>query len=194
MNCPHCCSTTTNQLATRTSPGYSTFRCSPCKRTFNKRTGTPFNYLKFQTEIVLLIVLWRLRYNQASSMRTRRDLTFQDVPAYNPFPSYIERLVLHKGMLGYGCDPSRLLVIPSTAPSRTSLQWSSKEFVPTCPYLTESTRLAIWAPTTSHMILNATSTCVHKANLYAAPPMSTLAERCNTCSLKAQCTPSNMGE
>ncbi|GHO48700.1 hypothetical protein KSX_68630 [Ktedonospora formicarum] len=27
-----------------------------------KRTGTPFHYLEFPTDIVLLAVLWRLRY------------------------------------------------------------------------------------------------------------------------------------
>jgi transposase-like protein len=34
----------------------------PCKRTFNERTTTPFNYLEYPTDIVLLVVLWRLRY------------------------------------------------------------------------------------------------------------------------------------
>jgi putative transposase len=34
----------------------------PCRRTFNERTGTPFNFLEYPTDIVLLIVLWRLRY------------------------------------------------------------------------------------------------------------------------------------
>jgi hypothetical protein len=34
----------------------------PCKRTFNERTGTPFNYLEYPTDSVLLVVLWRLRY------------------------------------------------------------------------------------------------------------------------------------
>src|SRR5688572_13568304 len=38
------------------------FRCRTCSRTFNERTGTPFNFLEFPSDIVLLIVLWRLRY------------------------------------------------------------------------------------------------------------------------------------
>lgn len=33
-----------------------------CQRTFNQRTGTPFNYLEVPTYIVFLVVLWRLRY------------------------------------------------------------------------------------------------------------------------------------
>ena len=34
----------------------------PCKRTCNECTGTPFNFLDYPTDIVLLVVLWRLRY------------------------------------------------------------------------------------------------------------------------------------
>jgi hypothetical protein len=46
----------------KTSLGYRTFCCSTCKQTFNERTGTAFNYLEYPTDIVLLVVLWRLRY------------------------------------------------------------------------------------------------------------------------------------
>ncbi len=62
MNCPHCSSCATTQLAGNTSLGYPTFRCSQCKRKFNERTGTLFNQLQFPTDVVLLVVLWRLRY------------------------------------------------------------------------------------------------------------------------------------
>jgi putative transposase len=62
MKCPHCGSPATTQLAGKTSLGYPTFRCRDCSRRFNERTGTPFNNLQFPTDIVLLVVLWRLRY------------------------------------------------------------------------------------------------------------------------------------
>lgn len=62
MNCPHCSSLTAIQLSRVTSLGYKCFRCSTCKRTFNERTNTVFNYLQFPTDIVLLVVMWRLRY------------------------------------------------------------------------------------------------------------------------------------
>lgn len=39
-----------------------TFRCPACKQTFNERTGTPFNCLEYPTDIVLLVVFYRLRY------------------------------------------------------------------------------------------------------------------------------------
>jgi putative transposase len=62
MNCPHCTSAATKEQTKKTSLGYRTFRCIECKRPFNERTGTPFNFLEYPTDIVLLVVLWRLRY------------------------------------------------------------------------------------------------------------------------------------
>src|SRR2546423_2428457 len=62
MDCPHCTSTATKQRTKKTALGYRTFRCSACRGTFNERSGTPFNFLEFPTDIVLLVVLWRLRY------------------------------------------------------------------------------------------------------------------------------------
>jgi len=62
MNCPYCASTVTKGRTKKTSLGYRTFCCSACKRTFNERTGTVFNYLEYPTDIVLLVVLCRLRY------------------------------------------------------------------------------------------------------------------------------------
>ena len=62
MACPNCTSTTTSERPTRTQLGYRTFRCLMCRRTFNERTGPPFNYLTFPSDIVLQVVLWRLRY------------------------------------------------------------------------------------------------------------------------------------
>ncbi len=62
MLCPHCAVTATVELPGRTALGYRTFRCSGCRRIFNERTGTPFNQVQAPTDIVLLVVLWRLRY------------------------------------------------------------------------------------------------------------------------------------
>lgn len=62
MTCPYCASTATKQLASKTSLGYPTFRCRDCSHRFNERTGIPYNHLQFPTDIVMLVVLWRLRY------------------------------------------------------------------------------------------------------------------------------------
>ena len=50
MNCPHCRSLVTTQLANKTSLGYRIFLCSECGRKFNERTGTAYNHLQFAIE------------------------------------------------------------------------------------------------------------------------------------------------
>ena len=62
MNCPYCAESTTKKRAKQTELGYATFFCSACQRTFNERTGTPFTSLEVPTDVVFLVVLWRLRY------------------------------------------------------------------------------------------------------------------------------------
>src|SRR5262245_34869401 len=62
MRCPHCEATDTVERTERTELGYRRFRCRTCKREFNERTGTRFNYLQYPTDIVCLVVLWRVRY------------------------------------------------------------------------------------------------------------------------------------
>jgi len=62
MACPHCLSKSVSKRKIRTSLGYRTFYCRDCDRRFNERSGTPFNDLQFPNDIVLMAVLWRLRY------------------------------------------------------------------------------------------------------------------------------------
>jgi len=61
MRCSHCSSTTTTERPDRTAHGCRRFRCRACGRQFNERTGTTLNRLQLPTDIVFLIVLWRLR-------------------------------------------------------------------------------------------------------------------------------------
>ena len=62
MPCPQCAAAETVEQSRRTTLGYRTFRCGHCQRIFNERTGTPYNHLQYPTDLVLLVVLWRLRY------------------------------------------------------------------------------------------------------------------------------------
>jgi putative transposase len=62
MTCPHCKSTATTERPDRTVLGYRRFRCRACRRGFNERTGTLFNYLEYPTDVVCLVVFWRFRY------------------------------------------------------------------------------------------------------------------------------------
>jgi len=62
MRCPHCESSDTGERRERTELGYRRFRCRGCRREFNERTGTRFNHLQYPTDVVCLVVLWRVRY------------------------------------------------------------------------------------------------------------------------------------
>src|SRR5258708_709803 len=62
MKCPHCQSANTREYQKKTSLGYRIFRCQGCGSMFNERTGTPFNDVHCPTDIVMLVVLWRIRY------------------------------------------------------------------------------------------------------------------------------------
>ena len=57
MPSPHCSSTQTIERTKRTQLGSRTFCCHTCTHTFNERICTPFNYLEYPTDIVLLVVL-----------------------------------------------------------------------------------------------------------------------------------------
>ncbi len=80
MGCPYCQGDATQQLERTTALGYRLYRYRPCRRTFNERTGTPFNNLQVPTDIALLVVLWRLRYKLSlrdlSEMFLARGFTF----------------------------------------------------------------------------------------------------------------------
>jgi putative transposase len=62
MTCPYCQSRPTRKLSVATDLGYSRFQCRSCRRTFNERTGTPFNFLEMPTDIVFQVVLFRLLF------------------------------------------------------------------------------------------------------------------------------------
>jgi len=80
MPCPQCQSSRTQEQIRWTSLGYRTFRCAACGRRFNERSGTPFNGLSVPTDVVFLVVLWRLRYplslRHLAEMFLERGFTF----------------------------------------------------------------------------------------------------------------------
>jgi transposase-like protein len=63
MQCPHCHSENTRvRLNQTTSLGYPLHFCRSCQRSFNERTGTPFNHLEVPTDIVFQVLYCRLRF------------------------------------------------------------------------------------------------------------------------------------
>ena len=62
MDCPHCNSASTRQSQRTTGLGYHKHYCRECNREFNERTGTPFNYIEYSTEIVMMAVFYYYRF------------------------------------------------------------------------------------------------------------------------------------
>ncbi len=80
MSCPHCQSKSTTQLNRTTTLGYPVHRCRDCGKTFNERTGTPFNFIEVPTDIVFQVVYFRhrfkLSYRDLAEMFLIRGFTF----------------------------------------------------------------------------------------------------------------------
>jgi putative transposase len=53
----------------RTARGYRRFRCRECGKQYNERSGSLLNQTQYPSDVIALVVLWRLRYRL-----TLRDL------------------------------------------------------------------------------------------------------------------------
>ena len=61
MRCPVCGSTAVRERLERTAQGYRRFRCR-CGKQFNERSTGLLNRTQYPSDIIALVVLWRLRY------------------------------------------------------------------------------------------------------------------------------------
>lgn len=69
MDCVACGSAGVTERPERTAQGYRRFRCRTCGKQFNERSGTLLNQAQYPSDVIALVVLWRLRYRL-----TLRDL------------------------------------------------------------------------------------------------------------------------
>lgn len=80
MNCPHCTSPSTKEQREKPSSGIGYSAVRPANTFFMNATSTPFKYLEYPTDIVLLTILWRLRYklslHDVAEMFLERGWTF----------------------------------------------------------------------------------------------------------------------
>ncbi len=70
MRCLECGSQTVTERPARTTQGYRRFRYRTCGKPFNERSGTLLNRTKDPSDVIVLVVLWRLGYKLGL-----RDLT-----------------------------------------------------------------------------------------------------------------------
>src|ERR671927_270023 len=62
MECVSCGSAATTERQDRTAQGYRRFRCRACGREFNERSAGLLNRTQYPSDVIALLVLWRLRY------------------------------------------------------------------------------------------------------------------------------------
>src|SRR3954464_8409347 len=62
MRCLECGSQAVTERPERPAQGYRRFRCRACGKQFNERSGTLLNRTPCPSDIIALVVLWRLRY------------------------------------------------------------------------------------------------------------------------------------
>ena len=62
MRCIECGSAGVTERPERTAQGYRRFRCRQCGKQFNERSGTVLNRAQYPSDVIALVVLWRLRY------------------------------------------------------------------------------------------------------------------------------------
>lgn len=69
MECVDCGSADVTERWDRTAQGYRRFRCHACSRGFNERSAGLLNRAQYPSDVIGLVMLWRLRYRL-----TLRDL------------------------------------------------------------------------------------------------------------------------
>src|SRR5216683_1548926 len=65
MRCPACRSTAVRHRSERTAQGYRRFRCGNGGKQFNERSAGSLNWTQYPSDVIALVVLWRLRYKLA---------------------------------------------------------------------------------------------------------------------------------
>src|SRR5262249_48775449 len=79
MHCPTCGSRSIRERPERTAQGYRRFRC-PCGKQFNERSAGVLNKAQYPSDVIALVVLWRLRYKLSlrdlAEMFLTRGFTF----------------------------------------------------------------------------------------------------------------------
>ncbi len=61
MRCLECGSEAVTERSERTAEGYRRFRCRTCGKQFNERSGGVLNRTQDPSDVIALVVLWRLR-------------------------------------------------------------------------------------------------------------------------------------
>src|SRR5215472_276870 len=67
MKCVACGGAAISERPERTAQGYRRFRCRDCGKQFNERNGGSLNRTQYPSDVIALVVFWRLRYKLSRS-------------------------------------------------------------------------------------------------------------------------------
>ena len=80
MDSVACGSAAVTERPKHTARGYRRFRCRACGKQSNERSGTLLNHAQYPSDVIALVVLWRLRYRltlrDLSEMFLQRGIVF----------------------------------------------------------------------------------------------------------------------
>ena len=62
MRCIECDAADVSERRERTARGYRRFRCRACGKQFNERSGGILNRAQYPSDVIALVIFWRLRY------------------------------------------------------------------------------------------------------------------------------------
>jgi putative transposase len=69
MECIACRGTAITERSDRTAHGYRRFRCRECDKQFNERSAGILNRAQYPSDVIALVVFWRLRYLLVAGFR-----------------------------------------------------------------------------------------------------------------------------
>jgi putative transposase len=78
MRCLECGSQAVTERPERTAQGYRRFRCRACAKRFNERSGGALNRTQYPSDVIALVVFWRLR----------DKLALRDLPEMFAIPAF----------------------------------------------------------------------------------------------------------
>ena len=114
MDCVACGSAAVTERPERTARCYRRFRCHGCGRRFNERSGTLLNHAQYPSDVIALVVLWRLRYRL--TLRDLSEMFLQRGTLLHWSPAWVA-----SGRVRPGRAPLTLQGHPSCRSKRTPL-------------------------------------------------------------------------
>jgi putative transposase len=114
MRCIGCGSTAVSERTERTARGYRRFRCRVCGKQFNERSASLLNRTQYPSDVIALVVLWRLRYKLSlrdlPEMFLIRGIVFSHEAGRPSSPRYWPKVYVVAGVarLGRAGTPTKL--------------------------------------------------------------------------------------